>query len=371
MDSRITDLPDDSIPESPQPLAGGAGVPPANVTPTTGSGTVPEETSEERFERLKMRVMEKRRQQAIADMERELAGEEPAFRATIPDSMPASGQKRPASPSAEESASKRVMERVRKPGVFSGKDIAELDTFDASFRIYFEAIGVKNATQQIQMAAAHLTDNPMKAWSRKRPDISQMTWDKFITYLKSLLADPANALANASKRLKDIRLAKGQKVRDFREQIEQLERDVPEQTKEVREAWSFLNSLSPDLRREVLREQKTITSRDQVSASAQRFEELAEMEARKKPDDKDEKPSKSKDSPANTKQGSGKKQAKGGSASTDKSKTSKTLTCFNCGKKGHKADECRSAPKEKSDDKDDKKESKDSKESKKGKPKSQ
>ena len=84
----------------------------------------------------------------------------------------------------------------------------------------------------------------------------------FTVYLKGLLADPANTMANASKRLKDIKLAKGQKVRDFREQMDQLERDILEQTKEVREAWSFFNSLSPDLRREVLREQKTITSRD-------------------------------------------------------------------------------------------------------------
>src|SRR5204863_2100964 len=135
---------------------------------------------------------------------------------------------------------------------------------------YFEATVVTEASHKIRVAATYLTGNPRMAWSRKRPDQSSMTWDKFIVYLKSLIADPANALANASKRLKDIRLAKGQKVRNFRKQIEQLERDVPEQTKEVREAWTFLNSLSPELRREVLREQNTITSRDQVSASAQR-----------------------------------------------------------------------------------------------------
>jgi hypothetical protein len=63
-----------------------------------------------------------------------------------------------------------------------------------------------------------------------------ITRDKFIVYLKGLLADPANAMANASKRLKDIRLAKGQKVRDFRETIEQLKRIILDQTKKKRGA---------------------------------------------------------------------------------------------------------------------------------------
>jgi hypothetical protein len=282
MGSRITELPDDG-PASP------AGDPPAQSTPVSGSGTILGETPVERFERLRAQIMQKRQQQAIEDMEKELAGEEPAFRATIPEFAPGQSRKRLASPSAKESSSKRPLERPRPPPEFSGKDIADLDTFDAACRAYLEATEVTKASHMIRVAATYLTGNPRMAWSRKRPDQSSMTWDKFIVYLKSLIADPANALANASKRLKDIRLAKGQKVRNFRKQIEQLERDVPEQTKEVREAWTFLNSLSPELRREVLREQKTITSRDQVSASAQRFEEIAEMEARRKPEDKEEK----------------------------------------------------------------------------------
>ena len=157
-----------------------------------------------------------------------MAGEEPAFRAEIPDAMLARGQKRHASPSAEESAQKRPMKRPKPPPEFSGKDIADLDTFDAACRAYFEATEVTKASHQIRVAATYLTGHPRMAWARKQPDQSSMTWETFIVYLKSLIADPANALANASKRLKDIRLAKGQKVRDFREQIEQLERDIPE-----------------------------------------------------------------------------------------------------------------------------------------------
>jgi hypothetical protein len=359
--------PQDEQQASPAPSGDVAGGQPANPTPGSSSGTVPEESPADRFERLKALIFQRRQQQAIEDMERELAGEEPAFRATIPDFTLAQGQKRPASPSMEDAPRRRPSNCPKTPPTFSGKDIAELDTFDVAFRAYFEATGLKKTPEQIQLAATYLTDNPQKAWARKRPDLSSMTWDKFIVYLKSLLADPANAMANASKRLKDIRLAKGQKVRDFREAIEQLERDIPEQTKEVRDAWSFLNSLSPDLRREVLREQKTITSRDQISASAQRFEELAEMEARRKPEEKEKESSNSKpkDTPASGKRGAGKGRAKGSSSSTDKSKASKSLECFNCGKLGHKAAECRSAPKAAKPEEKEK-----DKESKKAKPKS-
>jgi hypothetical protein len=88
-----------------------------------------------------------------------------------------------------------------------------------------------------------------------------MTWDDFTTYLKSLIADPANALAYASLRLKEARQKRGQSVRDLVEYIEQLERDIPEQSKQQREAWHLLNSLHPEIRREVMRENKEITSR--------------------------------------------------------------------------------------------------------------
>jgi hypothetical protein len=88
-----------------------------------------------------------------------------------------------------------------------------------------------------------------------------MTWDDFTIYLKNLIADPANALTYASLRLKEARQKRGQSVRDLVEYIEQLKRDIPEQSKQQREAWHLLNNLHPEIRREVIRENKEITSR--------------------------------------------------------------------------------------------------------------
>jgi hypothetical protein len=52
--------------------------------------------------------------------------------------------------------------------------------------------------------------------------------------------------------------------------VKELEEDWPTLTFKEDKAWRLLNSLRPELRREVLRENKVITSREQVVASAQR-----------------------------------------------------------------------------------------------------
>jgi hypothetical protein len=64
-------------------------------------------------------------------------------------------------------------------------------------------------------------------------------------------------------------------VREFTSYIEGLERDIPDWTERERKAWFLLNSLYPNLRKEVIKENKVITSREQVIAAAQRYKELA------------------------------------------------------------------------------------------------
>jgi hypothetical protein len=66
-----------------------------------------------------------------------------------------------------------------------------------------------------------------------------------------------------------------QSVRDLVNYVEELEEDWPILTLEEDKAWRLLNSLRPELRHEVLRENKAITSREQVVAFVQRQEELS------------------------------------------------------------------------------------------------
>jgi hypothetical protein len=100
------------------------------------------------------------------------------------------------------------------------------------------------------------------------------TWDGFLMWAKSLVADPANRMADASLRLKNLVQRDTQSVREIATMVEELEEDLLSLTPSEERAWRMLNALRPEIRREVLRENKTITSREQVIVAAQRQEEL-------------------------------------------------------------------------------------------------
>jgi hypothetical protein len=82
-------------------------------------------------------------------------------------------------------------------------------------------------------------------------------------------------MAIASLRLKELKQGDTQSVRDLVNYVEELKENWPTLTLKKDKAWRLLNSLRPKLRREVLRENKTITSKEQVVTSAQRQEELS------------------------------------------------------------------------------------------------
>jgi hypothetical protein len=56
--------------------------------------------------------------------------------------------------------------------------------------------------------------------------------------------------------------------------VKELEKDWPILIPEKDKAWRLLNSLRPELRRKILRENKAITSREQIVAFTQKQEEL-------------------------------------------------------------------------------------------------
>ena len=85
-------------------------------------------------------------------------------------------------------------------------------------------------------------------------------------------------MADASLRLKNLVQRENQSVRDIATTVEELEEDLLALSPGEERAWRMLNALRPEIRREVLRENRTITSREQVIVAAQRQEELLKLE---------------------------------------------------------------------------------------------
>ena len=74
-------------------------------------------------------------------MERELAGDNPAFRVEIAGVTPVQGHKRAISSTVKRQPIRAIFSRLKIPSIFLGKDIIELDKFDVAFKAYFEVKG--------------------------------------------------------------------------------------------------------------------------------------------------------------------------------------------------------------------------------------
>jgi hypothetical protein len=90
--------------------------------------------------------------------------------------------------------------RAKTPPTFTGKSLRELHEYDAAWKIFLEASDEESEPEQIRLAATFLRDIAQGAWSRSiaRP----ATWEGYIKFLRSTVADPANRMAIASLRLK-------------------------------------------------------------------------------------------------------------------------------------------------------------------------
>jgi hypothetical protein len=217
------------------------------------------------IENLRQQVEEKRKRNRIAALRAELAGEGPS-----------EGRKRGLSvDSSTISQAKRVHIRAKEPTTYEGKSLREYREYAATCNTYFTVVG-GDELDRIELAATHLRGNALSIWVSK--EAKPETWDAFLMWAKSLVADPANRMADASLRLKNLVQSENQSVRDIATTVEELEEDLLALSPGEERAWRMLNALRPEIRREVLRENRTITSREQVIVAAQRQEELLKLE---------------------------------------------------------------------------------------------
>ena len=298
------------------------------------------ETLQAQHARLTAMVKAQRQAKEIRAMELELAGETPAHPVQIEGTTPVR-TKRAASTALEPEFPRNPS--YLKPSslpTFTGKGLKELREFSTAWSLHLRTPGAPRAPiEQIAMAASYLKGHPAETWlERTQEDEPIEEWDKFLEYLRTLIVDPANRMAYASLKLKEAKQRKGQSVREFVSYVEGLERDIPEWTERERKAWSLLNALDQDLRKEVMKENKSITSREQVIAAAQRHEDLVKQQGSS---DSQAKPTTLKrDARALYRPRSGRSQ--GGSeqlGSKPETQYKFQGTCHTCGKKGHESSE--------------------------------
>ena len=309
-------------------------------TPEDDGAQSPEtETLQQKHARLTAAVAEKRMREEIEEMEREIAGEAPA-----PHLERGRGQKRIASDTAETSNPHKFYFRSKSPPTFEGKTLKEVSIFKTRWEIEFAAQPPMEERRQVAIAATGLRGTPLEAWGRKTEDIEE--WDKFINWCRDLVKDPANRTMLAYLQLKDAKQRKNQSVRDFVNYIEEQEKHIPDNEDDtLRKAWFLLVSLDEEIRQGVMKENKTITSREQVIAAAQRQEELI-RDARGRHRDTSRSPSRRDARPPRGRRGGAFSRTLATHTKEEKPPKDNTSAprCYNCQKIGHIAANCPEGP---------------------------
>ena len=246
----------------------------------TPSPTVDEDTDEEHAELLRQ-VRAQRKQKEIEALKAELAGEDPAVDVEIPGvSLPIRKHRRHSS-DADESSERAFLRSLKLSDtpVFHGKSQRELQTFNIGWKNIFrghETAKPKYWTARINLVGQRLRGDAAVAWFKNKE--TYVSWETFLNFLRTTLADPAVRMAEALQALYSFKQGEHQRVRELVTEIERLEEDIPEMSEEVRKAWILLLAVKPATRTSVLSEHKEITSREQVLASASRHEQAQSLE---------------------------------------------------------------------------------------------
>ncbi|KAL2399170.1 hypothetical protein ABEF95_000260 [Exophiala dermatitidis] len=269
------------------------------------------ETTAARHTRLRAALQERRQLQEIEEMERELAGDPPASSVLETSSI----SKRPAS---QELTMRH--RRAFSPPTYRATSVRELRDFLLGCDVYFGAVEEHHDSRRIAIAASYLRDEALRQWSRL--PIRPTEWSQFERALRDMVQDPANRMADASLKLKNLR-QENLSVRQLVSAIEDLEDEVPDLTVEEQKAWILINCLRPDLRSAVLRESPEIRTRVQIQGLAQRLAEVGQQTEKTNPTE------------ATSIRGASEARTE-----RKREKSAGNKACYRCGKEGHIAKYC-------------------------------
>ena len=108
---------------------------------------------------------------------------------------------------------------------------------------------------RIAIASASLDGYAAYKWSQKpEPEKALLlTWEGYMQWCRTLVADPVNTLADSTLRIKECQQRADQSARDVQRYIESHEAHIPrDMPMEQRRAYQLLNSLRPATRTHIL-----------------------------------------------------------------------------------------------------------------------
>ena len=105
--------------------------------------------------------------------------------------------------------SKRLYIRPKTPPIYEGKNIRELQSYEAAWKVYLDAVAIReNRTlddcESIALTATFLRGPALDAWGRCIETSRPQTWDGYLGWLRNLVTDPTNRLGVVSLRLKHL-----------------------------------------------------------------------------------------------------------------------------------------------------------------------
>ena len=199
-------------------------------------------------------------------MKKELTDEMSEFHATVNGVMSETCHKWHAS-LLEADLFKRQQTCPKESSSYKEKHMKELHNYELDWKLHWEAMPAQVNSQWITFAATYLKEGLWDFWGHWTE--TSETWEDYVIWLWCQLVDPVNHMTYASLKLKNSQQWKGQTIHDFTSYLNELDDDLSEMTHEEWRAWELLNDLQFEIWCKIMRENKTITSWEQVITAGQ------------------------------------------------------------------------------------------------------